>query len=212
MIRKLRWYALALTLAAGTGWAIAQEPEPTLAAPEMLPPTTTLDGAPAAAAPIEGTVKGDGEYAPDGNCPDGNCRPGHGHAGKGHGKLLHREAPYGFYPDGITNYAWKVPAGMYAGAGGCRTCSNGQCQYRFYGQPDLFYNYYAWPSCTGWGAELYLSPRPVPPHVGHTYITYQPLMPHEFLYAHHRTYHRYYNGGQGLNRTSVHYGAPIFRR
>ena len=69
-----------------------------------------------------------------------------------------------------------------AGHGGCRTCSNGDCQYRFYGQPDLFYNYYAWPSCTGVGAELYVSPRPVPPHVGHTYITYQPLMPHEFLY------------------------------
>ena len=58
---------------------------------------------------------------------------------------------------------------------GCRTCSNGECLYRFYGQPDLFYNYYAWPSCTGLGAELYVSPRPVPPYVGQTYITYQPL-------------------------------------
>jgi hypothetical protein len=83
------------------------------------------------------------------------------------------------------------------------TCNNGNCQYRFYGQPDLFYNYYAWPSCTGLGAELYVSPIPVPPHVGHTYITYQPLYPHEFMYPHHRTYHRYYNGGQGLNRTKV---------
>jgi hypothetical protein len=52
---------------------------------------------------------------------------------------------------------------------------------------------------------LYVSPRPVPPWVGHTYITYQPLMPHEFMYSHHRTYHRYYNGGQGLNRTHVAY-------
>jgi hypothetical protein len=60
------------------------------------------------------------------------------------------------------------------------------------------------------GAELYLSPRPIPPHVGHTFITYQPLYPHEFLYTHHRTYHRYYNGGQGLNRTSVHYRASLF--
>jgi hypothetical protein len=24
--------------------------------------------------------------------------------------------------------------------------------------------------------------------VGHTYVTYQPLMPHEFLYKHHRVY------------------------
>jgi hypothetical protein len=35
---------------------------------------------------------------------------------------------------------------------------------------------------------LYVSPRPTPPLVGHTYITYQPLAPHEFLYTHHRTY------------------------
>jgi hypothetical protein len=35
---------------------------------------------------------------------------------------------------------------------------------------------------------LYVSPRPTPPMVGHTYITYQPLAPHEFLYRHHRTY------------------------
>jgi hypothetical protein len=35
---------------------------------------------------------------------------------------------------------------------------------------------------------LYVSPRPTPPMVGHTYITYQPLAPHEFLYLHHRTY------------------------
>lgn len=97
----------------------------------------------------------------------------------------------------------------YQGYGGCRTCSNGDCQYRFYGQPDLFYNYYVPPTCGGVGAELYLSPRPVPPHVGHTYITYQPLMPHEFMYHHHRTYHRYYNGGQGLTRTHVKYGTTI---
>ncbi|QDU26829.1 hypothetical protein ETAA8_19120 [Anatilimnocola aggregata] len=97
----------------------------------------------------------------------------------------------------------------YAGAGGCRTASNGDCQYRWYGQPDLFYNYYQPPTCGGMGAELYLSPRPVPAHVGHTYITYQPLMPHEFLYHHHRTYHRYYNSGQGLTRTHVKYGTSI---
>jgi hypothetical protein len=97
----------------------------------------------------------------------------------------------------------------YRGYGGCRTCSNGDCQYRFYGQPDLFYNYYVPPTCGGVGAELYLSPRPVPAHVGHTYITYQPLMPHEFLYHHHRTYHRYYNSGQGLTRTHVKYGTTL---
>jgi len=93
----------------------------------------------------------------------------------------------------------------YAGPGGCRTCNTGNCQYRFYGQPDLFYNYYVPANCGGVGAELYLSPKPVPPIAGHTYITYQPLMPHEFTYVHDRTYHRYYNGGAGLTRTHVHY-------
>ena len=203
MIRSVLRCALALTLTTGAGWALAQEAEPTLAAPEMLPTTEQVEG------PIEGTVMAPHE-GDLGDCPDGNCPPGH--AGRhGHGKGHHGCTPYGFYPNGITNYAWKVPVREYAGAGGCRTCSGGQCQYRFYGQPDLFYNYYAWPSCTGWGAQLYVSPLPVPPHVGHTYITYQPLMPHEFMYAHHRTYHRYYNGGQGLTRTSVKYKAPIFR-
>lgn len=54
---------------------------------------------------------------------------------------------------------------------------------------DLFYNYYVPPVGYGSvGAQLYPCPRPTPPWVGHTYITYQPLMPHEFLYKHHRIY------------------------
>jgi hypothetical protein len=54
---------------------------------------------------------------------------------------------------------------------------------------DLFYNYYAPPvGPRSVGAELYVSPRPTPPMVGHTYITYPPLMPHEFLYKHARHY------------------------
>jgi hypothetical protein len=59
---------------------------------------------------------------------------------------------------------------------------------------DLFYNYYVG-SPARLPAQLYISPRPVPPHVGHTWITYQPLMPHEFLYKHKRTYYRYYPHG-----------------
>jgi hypothetical protein len=124
------------------------------------------------------------------NCGPGGCSP--------HGVHLHGK-----------HHGNHHLGAAYAGYGGCRTCSNGDCQYRYYGQPDLFYNYYVPPTCGGVGAELYLSPRPVPAHVGHTYITYQPLMPHEFLYAHHRTYHRYYNGGQGLTRTHVKYGTSI---
>ena len=69
--------------------------------------------------------------------------------------------------------------------------------------PDLFYNYYAPPGpCGGVGAQLYLAPRPTPPLVGHTYFTYQPLMPHEFLYQHHRTYMRR-NPAGGWTRTIV---------
>jgi hypothetical protein len=78
-----------------------------------------------------------------------------------------------------------------------------ECRGYEYGNPDLFYNFYVPPTCGGVGAQMYLAPVPVPPLVGHTYFTYQPLMPHEFLYRHHRRYHRYYNEGRGLTRTSV---------
>jgi len=49
----------------------------------------------------------------------------------------------------------------------------------------------------------------VPSHVGHSYRTYEPLMPHEMLYEHSRNYYNYYNdnsfygGGPSLNITSV---------
>ncbi len=77
------------------------------------------------------------------------------------------------------------------------------CRPRTYGNPDLFYNYYAPATCGGVSAQMYIAPRPVPPVVGHTYITYQPFMPHEFLYKHQRSYYRYYDGGRGMTRTSV---------
>jgi len=68
---------------------------------------------------------------------------------------------------------------------------------------DLFYNYYVPPTGpASVGAQLYPCPRPVPPLVGHTYVTYEPLMPHEFLYRHSRTYWRY-NPGAGWTRARV---------
>lgn len=68
---------------------------------------------------------------------------------------------------------------------------------------DLFNNYYV-PSLEGGPpAQLYISPRPTPPLVGHTYITYQPLMPHEFLYRHRRVYYRWNGGYVPANRTRV---------
>lgn len=58
-------------------------------------------------------------------------------------------------------------------------------------------------------AGMYPAPHPVPAHVGHSYNTYQPLMPHEMMYEHQRNYYNYYNdnsyygGGGSLNVTSV---------
>ena len=59
---------------------------------------------------------------------------------------------------------------------------------------DVFYNFWVPPvpagMAPGVGAQLYVSPRPVPPRVGHTWHTYPPFMPHEFLYKHRRRYIR----------------------
>ena len=53
--------------------------------------------------------------------------------------------------------------------------------------PDVFSNYYYPPippgPYPGVGAQLYVSPQPVPARVGHTWVTYPPFMPHEFLYC-----------------------------
>jgi hypothetical protein len=69
--------------------------------------------------------------------------------------------------------------------------------------PPLFANDYVGPP--GAPAQLYVSPRPAPPLVGHTWITYQALMPHELLYHHHRAYYRYYpNGGYSVTRVKWH--------
>lgn len=85
------------------------------------------------------------------------------------------------------------------------------CRPRTYGQPDLFYNYYVPGTCGGVPAAAYIAPRPVPPVVGHTYYTYQPFMPNELLYQHHRTYYRYYDQGRGMTRTSVSwYRPPVY--
>lgn len=69
-------------------------------------------------------------------------------------------------------------------------------KYRLSRGDDLFYNYYVGPAVLAGGgaAQMYPTPVPTPPLVGHTYVTYQPLMPHEFLYKHHRTYYRHHPG------------------
>ena len=60
-------------------------------------------------------------------------------------------------------------------------------------------------SQVGVGTALYPCPRPAPPMVGYTYIPYEPLAPHEFLYGHHCTYVRKNDGHCSTTRTSVTY-------
>jgi len=86
------------------------------------------------------------------------------------------------------------------GNGGSAPAANGNGGVAY---PPGAFNYYVHPGTAGLvGAQLYVSPRPTPPLVGHTYITYPPLMPHEFLYQHHRVYQTY-NPGSGWTRTRV---------
>lgn len=68
--------------------------------------------------------------------------------------------------------------------------------------PGLFQNYYVGPP--GVPGQMYVSPLPVPPLVGYTWITYQPLEPHQFLYHHHKKYFSYHPGA-AYNTTCVHY-------
>lgn len=79
---------------------------------------------------------------------------------------------------------------------------------RTYGQPELFYDYYAPGTPGGVPANMYPAPLRVPPEMGQTYYTYQPFMPHELLYQHRRAYYRYYNGGRGMTRTSISWYRP----
>ena len=75
---------------------------------------------------------------------------------------------------------------------------------------DLFANYYEGPQPSGRTASMYVSPLPIPAHVGHTYTTYQPLMPHEYLYKHTRSHYSYVPGapcasGGSWTRAKVRY-------
>jgi hypothetical protein len=86
----------------------------------------------------------------------------------------------------------------------------GFAPYNTYGGYDLFYNYYTQGYANQTNAAMYLAPVPVPPNVGHTFYTYQPLYPHEMMHWHYHRYHNYYDNGRGLNRTKVdYYGPPV---
>lgn len=96
--------------------------------------------------------------------------------------------------------------------GGGVGVGGGVVQGREYGQPDLFYNFYTQGAANAANAQMYVSPVPVPPNVGQTFLTYQPFYPHEMLYKHNDRFHNYYDGGRGLNRTNVKYTYPPVRR
>jgi hypothetical protein len=73
------------------------------------------------------------------------------------------------------------------------------------GQADVFYNYYVPPgSPAGVAAAMYPCPRPTPPLVGHTYVTYAPLLPQQFLYNHQLSYCTC-NCDGSMTRTTVRY-------
>ncbi|HBE66852.1 MAG TPA: hypothetical protein DDW52_01755 [Planctomycetaceae bacterium] len=94
---------------------------------------------------------------------------------------------------------------------GASAVSNAQAQqYVSVGQ-QLFANQYTQGYANQATAQMYVSPVPVPQWVGHTYITYEPLYPHQFMYSHTDRYHSYYDGGRGLNSTKVHYSTSPFR-
>lgn len=124
-------------------------------------------------------------------------------------------------------FGLNTPAALAQHHAGCKTCQAGavcptcqasqcrtgkcqqlNCRPRQDGQPELFYNYYIPGTCGGMPAAMYLAPRPVPPMVGYTYFTYQPALPHELLYQHSRSYHRYYDGGRGMTRTHISWYRP----
>ena len=68
----------------------------------------------------------------------------------------------------------------------------------------VFSNYYVYPPTTGGvPAALYVSPLPVPPNVGHTFVTNQAFAPHEMLYQHHRAYYAWHNRGGNYTKTHV---------
>jgi hypothetical protein len=87
------------------------------------------------------------------------------------------------------------------------------------GTENLYSQYYTQPGVSIAHAEMYPAPHPVPAHVGHSYYTYQPLMPHEMMYTHSRNYYNFYASpssfycnmcggptyqpGYGMTKTSV---------
>lgn len=101
-----------------------------------------------------------------------------------------------------------VAAGLTAGWLGARSASAEEGAWKriisYQDKKDLFYNYYEGPDPSGTATAMYISPLPVPVHVGHTYTTYQPLMPHEYMYRHTRSHYAHVPGA-GWSRAKIRY-------
>lgn len=86
----------------------------------------------------------------------------------------------------------------------------------------LFHNMYTGGAASQATAGMYPAPHPTPRIAGHVFYTYQPLMPHQMMYEHNRTYYTTYAGpeafysnpcsgpncltpygGAGVNKTTV---------
>ena len=121
------------------------------------------------------------------------------------GNSLFAQYSNGTYVGGTPLAGSYTPASM--GSGGMDNYANLLGK----GTQPLFDNYFTHGNANAAEAALYMSPIGVPGWVGHTYNTYQPFYPHQFLYQHHDRYHSYYDGGRGLNRTHASYNAPPVR-
>lgn len=99
--------------------------------------------------------------------------------------------------------AWQsLPTNAFAGEASYGW--NGRRRISYQHSKDLFYNQYVGPGPGRAAAEMYVSPLPVPARVGHTYNTYQPFYPNEYLYPHTRSYYNYHPGA-GWTRTNARY-------
>ncbi len=128
---------------------------------------------------------------------------GYGHHGIGHGHH-HGCGPHGC---GLHGYSEGAYGDDFGGAYDCGPGVGGSGS-------DLFYNYYAPQTGPEGGVttQMYTSPHDTPHPAVQTYYTYQPCLPHEFLYEHNRNYLHYHNRPHGATEVHVSWGgSPIIR-
>ncbi len=147
-----------------------------------------------AAAVVVGCIVNSASNEVKAQCSSGNC----GNVGyaDGNGGFVS-----GSFRSASSSFGGGGGAAGYSSNGGYGTWGHRQVQ-------PLFDNYFTQGNANRADAALYVSPVGVPGWVGHTYNTYQPLYPDEFLYTHKDKYHSYYDQGFGLNRTKTMYWAP----